>query len=229
MKPPVFVTSLLFSLAPLSLPGAVVISGGHIDAPAFGYDPLDGFEPHFHNEGGPNGAIVDGVRMEEEGEFEADEAILKVALTSTTTLNGNTYFWLPDDPIAALNNDVPFVGIGLEELEVADWAGALTLRLSGFSGPGKFLLWTSDVFGDPAILLDSEDLSKTFQLAAGSHSHFNWGFSEAGIYELTFAISGAHVTEGAVNGAGTFLLAVPEPSTALLGALGALALLRRRR
>lgn len=221
--------SILIPLSAQPLAAAVVISGGHIDAPAFGYDTADGFEPHFHNEGGPTGAIVDGVRVEDESEYEADEAVIRVALTSTTSLSGTSYFWLPDDPLAALTNGVPFVGIGLEELDPADWTGLLTIQLSDVTGPGNFLLWTYDLFGDPVVLLDSLDPAKSLQLAAGSHSHFNWGFTEPGLYGLTFEISGTHVTDGVVSGEGTFLFAVPEPSTALLGALGACVLLRRRR
>jgi surface-anchored protein len=220
---------LVLPFASLPLSAAVVISGGHIDAPAFGYDSADGFEPHLHNEGGPNGAIINGVRVEEDSEFEPDEAVIRVALTSTTTLNGKSYFWLPDDSVTASTNGVPFVGIGLEELDAGDWAGLLTIQLADLAGPGDFLMWTTDLFGETVVLLDSLDPSKSLQLAAGSHSHFNWGFTEPGIYELTFGISGNHLGDGPVSGEGTFGFAVPEPSSALLGALGGLALLRRRR
>jgi hypothetical protein len=36
----------------LSANAASYLTGGHIDGPAFGYDSLTGFEPHYHNEGG---------------------------------------------------------------------------------------------------------------------------------------------------------------------------------
>jgi hypothetical protein len=64
------ITALTLPLAlAISQPvfAASLLTGGHIDGPAFGYisdadvisDPLltQGFEPHFHNEGGPDGAI----------------------------------------------------------------------------------------------------------------------------------------------------------------------------
>lgn len=57
----------------------------------------------------------------------------------------------------------------------------------------------------------------------------NWGFTEKGIYELEFAISGTHVDDGLQSGSGVYTFEViPEPSALLLGALGGLALLRRR-
>ena len=63
------ITALTLPLAlAISQPvfAASQLTGGHIDGPAFGYDTADGFEPHFHNEGGPDGAIIDGVRQETE-------------------------------------------------------------------------------------------------------------------------------------------------------------------
>ena len=229
MKPLLITSSLILSLGTLPLSAAVVISGGHIDVPAFGYDSLDGFEPHLHNEGGPTGAIVNGVREETDSEYEADEAIIQIPLTSTTSLNSVTYFWLPDNATQASNNGTPFVGFGLEELTPADWNGNMTLKLIGITGPGDFLLWTYDINLDPVTLLDSNNLALSFDLPPGAHEHFNWGFTDEGIYQLTFEISGDHVTDGIVSGSGTFTFAIPEPSTALLGAIGALGLLRRRR
>jgi hypothetical protein len=71
--------TLPFALA-LAQPvfAASYITGGHIDIPAFGYDTIGGFEPHIHNEGGPDGAIIDGVRVEGESEYEPNELIVRV-------------------------------------------------------------------------------------------------------------------------------------------------------
>lgn len=223
--------SIPFALA-LSQPAtaASFITGGHIDFPAFGYGTAGGFEPHIHNEGGPDGVIINGVREENATEYEPDELILFVNPSSTVTLGTTTYYWLPQDETAAFNNGVPFVGIGLEELEVTDWVnGTVSLTLVNITGPGQFRLWQTDNFNNVTNFINTETDTLTFDLVAGSHTHYNWGFTELGVYELEFQISGTHIMDVEQSGAATFTYAVPEPSTALLGSLGMLALLRRRR
>jgi surface-anchored protein len=227
------ITALTLPLAlAISQPvfAASQLTGGHIDGPAFGYDTADGFEPHFHNEGGPDGAIIDGVRQETESEFEPADLIVVVGLTSTTTLGATSYYWLPETETAAATNNVPFLGIGLEELNLADWSdGIVTLTLLNHVGPGKFRLWQDDGFGGAIDFIHTDGGAMSFNIAAGTHTHYNWGFTELGIHELEFQISGTHVVDQFQSGAATYTFAVPEPSTALLGALGAVALLRRRR
>jgi len=226
LSQPVFASSLL--------------TGGHIDGPAFGYisvadalnDPLltQGFEPHFHNEGGTAGAIIDGVRQETASEFEPGDLTVVVGLTSTTTLGATSYYWLPEAETAAATNNVPFLGIGLEELNLADWSGGIvTLTLLNHVGPGQFRLWQDNGFGGANDFIHTDGGAMSFNIAPGTHTHYNWGFTEIGTHELEFQISGTHVVDGAQSGAATYTFAVPEPSTTLLGALGALALLRRRR
>lgn len=224
---------------PFTAQAASLLTGGHIDGPAFGYvanaevilDPLltQGFEPHFHNEGGADGAVVDGVRQTDESEYEPGDLIVVVPQLSVTTLNSTNYFWLPETEQAAADNGAPFLGIGLEELEPGDWVGGtVSLKLLSITGPGDFLLWQDDGFGGANIFFDSAGDSLT--LTAGSHTHYNWGFTEAGTYGLEFEITGTHVDDGVQSDSGLYTFqVVPEPTTAMLGALGSLALLRRRR
>jgi surface-anchored protein len=229
---------LLFSSVPVH--AASLVTGGHIDFPAFGYvsnadviaDPTltQGFEPHIHNEGGADGAIIDGVRVEDDTEFEPDELIVVGRKSSTIAVGSTTYYWLPETEAQAAAQGVPFVGIGLEELAVSDWVGGtVTLSLASFSGPGEFLLWQDDGFGGEIIFLDTANNITSFTLTAGSHTHYNWGFTNEGVFDLEFGISGTHVDDGFQSGSATYTIAIPEPSAALLGALGALGLLRRRR
>jgi surface-anchored protein len=224
---------------PFTAQAASLVTGGHIDGPAFGYvsnadvalDPLltQGFEPHFHNEGGADGAVVDGVVQVDESEFEPGDLIVVVPELSTTTVNSTSYFWLPETGLAAANNGTPFLGIGLEELAVTDWVGGtVSLKLLGITGPGDVLLWQDDGFGGANIFFDGA--GDTTTLAAGSHTHYNWGFTETGTYGLEFEISGTHVADGLQSASAVYTFqVVPEPTTAMLGALGSLALLRRRR
>ena len=232
MKSQQLIPLLALPILALPAPAAFVITGGHVDVIAFEYD--GGFEAEIHNEGGAEGAIVNGTRVEVESHYEPDETTIVIANGSTTLFESNTYFWLPSDETDAANNGVPFVGIGMEGLAAADWNGNLTLTLTSVSftgtGTGRFLLWTDS----PVEILhfDSTDLANFDSLivAPDTHTHYNWGFSDVGTYEITVGISGDHITDGIQTGSATYTFqVVPEPSTALLGALGAIALLRRRR
>ncbi len=227
---------LLISCVLLGLPTNVycasLLTGGHIDGPAFGYDSVDGFEPHFHNEGGSDGAIIDGVRITSDTEYEPDELVIMVRRTSTVMIGLASYYWLPETEADADTNMVPFLGLGLEELDPLDWDnGTVTISLNVISSPAgsHFRLWQDDGFGGAIDFINTDGVPSGFDLAAGSHTHFNWGFTELGDYELEWSISGIHLVDGIQSGSASYFYAVPEPSTAILGALGLLAGLRRRR
>jgi surface-anchored protein len=226
-------------ILPISAQAASLLTGGHMDGPAFGYvsnadvvaNPLltQGFEPHLHNEGGADGAIIDGVRETVPSEYEPGDVTIVVPELSVTTLGSVSYYLLPETEQDASENGTPFLGIGIEELAPGDWVGGtVSLKLLSISGPGAFLLWQDDGFGGANVFFESA--GDSFTLAAGSHTHYNWGFTEKGIYELEFEISGNHVDDDFQSASGLYTFQViPEPSAALLGVLGALATLRRRR
>jgi surface-anchored protein len=102
------------------------------------------------------------------------------------------------------------------------------------SGPagGNFSMWDSDSFGNPTFYFSTadgiSDLDVYHPPVAGSHGHFNWGFTQPGTYELTFQFEGTHNTDGFKTASGTFefqVSTVPEPAqTGLFAALGLLAL-----
>ena len=230
---------LMIGLAlPVSAATLHTYTGGHLDGPAFGYvsvaeQALDnsltqGFEPHLHNHGGADGAIIDGVRETNESEYEPGDVTIVVPELSTTTLNSQNYYWLPQDETDAANNGAPFLGIGIEELNPADWTGGnVTISLASISGPGGITIW-QDGFPNPTIFFDSA--GDSVSIAAGSHTHFNWGFSTPGTYQLEFSIAGNHIDDGSQTASAAYTFqVVPESSTAALGALGTFALLRSRR
>ena len=226
-------------ILPISAQAASLLTGGHMDGPAFGYvsnadvdlDPLltQGFEPHYHNHGDPDAAVVDGVAQSAESEYAPGDLIVAVPELSVTTLSSINYYWLPETELDASANGTPFLGIGIEELVPGDWiGGTVSLKLVSISGPGDFLLWQDDGFGGANVFFDSA--GDSFTLTAGSHTHYNWGFTEKGTYGLEFEISGNHVDDGIQSASGLYTFQViPEPTTTLLGAFGALALLCRRR
>ena len=96
MKTSPLITSLglILTAFPVSAATLYRLTGGHMDAPAFGYvsfaeQALDntltqGFEPHLHNEGGADGAIINGVRMTTDSEYEPGDVTIVVAELSTT-------------------------------------------------------------------------------------------------------------------------------------------------
>ncbi|MGL4399926.1 MAG: TIGR03769 domain-containing protein, partial [Luteolibacter sp.] len=97
------------------------------------------------------------------------------------------------------------------------------------TGPGEFRLWQDDGFGGVIDYLNTLNSVTSFSLAPGSHTHYNWGFTELGVYNLEFEISGTHVVDGAQSASAIFTYAVPEPSSVLLGLGGLLLAFRRHR
>lgn len=154
-----------------------------------------------------------------------------------TGAGGGDLWILPQTQVA----EVPFLGMATEELDPADWVnGAITFSLVSVSAPGggEFSMWQSGLFGDPVFVFSTFDPGSTVAgnsliLSAGTHAHYNFGFTKPGIWEVTFTVSGTHVTDGFVSDTGTFRFAVvPEPTVsglAISGGLGALAAARRRR
>ena len=224
---------LLTFLALMSLPTyAATLTSGHVDFIGIGYVGGE-LEPHSHVEGG----VVDGIE-ELDAEYAPGELIVQV---STTTIrpagaafgpigvaSGESYFLAPQSEIAGQ----PYVGIGLEELDPLEWSGPITVTLTGATLPvgAVFSLWQD---GGPTFFMSTLggiSASDAVSITAGDHVHYNWGFTEQGQYDLTFEIAGTHVGDGAKTATATYSFSViPEPSSALLGAFGALALLRRRR
>jgi len=200
---------------------ATFLTSGPYDAPAFEYDSIAGFEAEIHDEA--NAAALDP----------ADHIFL-ISNLSTTTFQMKEYVWLPSDATDAANNGVPFIGVGLEELDPGDWVnGEIIITFSGLnytgSGAGEFIFWSDSPV--ETVHFDSSDgAGDSLNTLAGSHIHYNWGFSDPGTYEITFGISGTHVTDLLQTGSQTYTFqVVPEPSSALLAGFGALAMLRRKR
>jgi surface-anchored protein len=113
----------------------------------------------------------------------------------------------------------------------------------GESGPAQFSLWQAGQFGSVTTWMSTAEGGITSTdatwLDEGGHSHFNWGFTKRGYYQLDFVFSGYlnGSNEYIESGVQTFHfgveyqpLVIPEPSAAyLLGGAGCLFLLRRRR
>jgi surface-anchored protein len=180
------------------------------------------------------------------GEFEPGEVILGVDIVAASSLvpagpewsflgtAGSSVWILPQ----AEDHDLLFLGLGTEELAGGIFTGdQVTLSLKGVSGPGNFVVYQTDMFGNPNVLMNSGDgitAGDAVTLGAGAHSHVNWVFGAPGIYHVDFEGSGTLVDGNVFTASGpityTFeVAAVPEPGSASLLALGGLGLLFARR
>jgi surface-anchored protein len=138
----------------------------------------------------------------------------------------------PASEVEADEKGMPFIGFSAEEL-FAPFTGTVTFTMTGFSytgsGTGNFYMFEdADMFFDSTAGPGSYG---SFSVLVGQHSHGEFGFSEAGLYEITLVATGNN-GEPVSGDPATFTFdVVPEPSTyALLGlGAGALAILRWRK
>ena len=216
-----------------------MIGVGYVDD-GFGNFEL---EPHSHVGAG---TVIDGTPVAVDTEFEAGElTVLVPASTQSTRLSssawdamginaGDSFWYLPQSGTTADSLGAPYAGIGTEELDPADWTTNIFITLTGINGPagGHFSMATVSL-GTPTFFMSTADGisgADVWSQPAGDHRHMNWYFTKPGTYDLTFEISGTHVTDGLQSASATYTFTVvPEPTTALLAGLGALGLLRRRR
>lgn len=217
--------------------GQLPYTAGHADI-GIGFED-DALEPHWHFHAG---AVVNGVELPDEAEYEPGEIAAVVADSQKVARPGGTEWNFLGVPAGAdiwylpqaEESGVPFLGIGAEELNPDDWNGPLTITLIGMTGSGNFSLWANGVFGEPVVFLQTADgigAGDVVSIEAGGHSHFNWGFTAPGDYELQLQFQGTHDILGVLTGNATFAFAVaPEPSGfVLLGLGGALILFLKRR
>jgi surface-anchored protein len=133
------------------------------------------------------------------------DAAAKTTLPANAQFSGlgaaGSDFWvLPQTEIAG----VPSVGLD------GDGVGAgvfqndeffLELQAVNAANGGHVSLFQTDGFGVHTVLADSSDgvdpASDRLPGMAGGHSHHSWGFSGAGLYTLTFTLSGTPAGGGA--------------------------------
>lgn len=222
-------------------------------------------------------------------EAAADAALLPVVAAAKTTrpvssvydftgaTAGGPLWLLPKNQ----NQSVLFLSVGTEELLSADFTGPLAWTLTSVTGsnggaaPGVFSVWNVDNFANVIPLMSTASGAGTpnaFNVDAGTHTHFNYGFTAPGLYNVEFsvtaplasALGGGSAVGSATYSFGVFdtgsdysyppevpwtyggqsfsvalvgnehidmgvgLVAVPEPSTFVLSALGAVSLLGLR-
>jgi len=233
------------SLTPAS--AQAIWNSGHGDL-GIGYDGT-ALDPHVHLH---TGAVVDGTPLVADDEYAPGGARPVIAFSKGQAratgaqwnflgVNANDTVWT----FPAIEDlTLPYIGFGAEDLLAADWTQPFTITLTGLAGSGalamgQFSAYTTDIFGFPTGNIQTFDgisASDVVNLDAGDHLHFNFAFTQPGIYEATFLIEGVHAVDGAKSASATYtfeVAAIPEPSSyaalAGLASLGLVALRRRRR
>lgn len=151
---------------------------------------------------------------------------------------GDNTWRLPQSESTAESLGAPFLGIGAEDI-VSREDGVfvddeLTLKLISVSSDvtgGEFSLYKLQQSMPQFAMASSDgiDSQDCITLLAGGHDHYNFAFSKAGLYEISFEVS-AYVDETTlVTDSGTFIFdVVPEPATISLLAFGGVILRRKR-
>ena len=120
----------------------------------------------------------------------------------------------------------PFFGFATDNLSPpSSWDGPISFALEEIvSGPagGEVSMWQNDFFGNPTVMFassdgisielggadDSED--DDFPQNIGGHDHYNWGFSEPGVYQIRLGAYANRVGVGQVQGTGIFTFLVGD-------------------
>lgn len=157
---------------------------------------------------------------------------------------GQTIWVLPQVEVPG----ILFLGIGSEEMSGSTFDSYfepdprinangrwITLSIVDVRGPGHFSVWQSNAFGQIVPWVSTADgLTDADRLfmREGGHVHFNWAFTEIGLYQVDVVASArlnGNVVTSDVTTYHFGVEAVPEPATLAALALGSAVLLRRRR
>lgn len=201
------------------------ITSGHWDISAHFHEDDDELELELHNHDLDVEEPLDGSVITYNFGTNAQVPV-------TIGTNNLGLLWVsPHDEEEADELGMPFIGFSAEELG-NPFTGPVTFTMTGFSytgsGTGNFYFFEEDdlFFNSTA----GPGNYGSFSIEVGQHGHGEFGFSAAGLYEITMEVSASN-GDLLTSAPATFTFnVVPEPSTyALLGlSAGALALLRWR-
>lgn len=232
------------ALLAVPAPGEIVFTGGGADL-TFYYDrPNDSFDVVFRAKGNTQASGLDTPYTPPQGvlgggnDFSFSTLHLMVTDPQQGLLNGNLYNTI--GPASAAATGRPDLGLRTRFREqVYDFASnpisgvrfdqfdhvEFTLDWANSTKPvnAEFALWNLDSDGGPdKILFETASGKLATDFPNWGHSHWIYGFSELGDYDLAFTVQGIGGALGD-SSVGTFRLgvtAVPEPMTGGLLAVG---------
>ncbi|MEW2134699.1 TIGR03773 family transporter-associated surface protein [Streptomyces sp. NPDC005435] len=106
---------------------------------------------------------------------------------------------------------VVWAGWNTEALGAGDLKGPIDMKLTKVSGPGSVAVWETAGLGGAQVLYNSRDgLPDSQKVNLGVHAHGNWGFSEQGVYKLTFQLSGTLPSGRSATDTRTYTFAVGD-------------------
>ncbi len=149
----------------------------------------------------PTNKLALVVRDDDHGvSYRSNEVALVVAESARLTLpgdlppfgNAGEALWiLPQTQDPALL----YLGLSTEGMPAGVFPGELALYLRAVQGPGHVFAWQAALSGLDVRINSRDGLDDADQipLIAGSHSHWNFGFTSNGVYELVFEVQGRRV------------------------------------
>ena len=100
---------------------------------------------------------------------------------------GQAFWLLPQSP----REGMPWLGASTEDVPVAvydDDAIELTITAAGVPFGGALAAFSSGTFGAPSVIFATAIGKLAHSFRVGAHVHFNWVFTVAGSYELSFVV-----------------------------------------
>jgi len=156
-------------------------------------------------------------------DYDPKRVVLSVGAGALTTVPTNeTFSFLGNagDPVWVLpqvqDESLLFLGFGSDGLPEGVFTDDVVhIQLIDVKGPGEFAMFGFDPFGTPFVVMntrDDIDSADSYPFVAGSDAHFNWAFSEAGKYRITFETT-ATLLDGTVisTGQATYSFEVVRP------------------
>ncbi len=148
--------------------------------------------------------LLDFVARDEDNRinYRSNQVVLIARPPSRVTLPAGTPFGDVGQPFWILpqsqNVNLLYLGVSAEGIPQGVFNGPLTVQLKAIDAPGYFMVWQAVGPGQFNLRINTRDgvsSADAFTPIIGSHEHFNWGFSQPGVYCLTFQVTGRRVGE----------------------------------
>jgi len=124
---------------------------------------------------------------------------------------GSTVHLLPQvqDP------DLIWPGWNTERISAGQLDGdMIRMRLGRVDGPGPIALFTTDQFGSPSILFDSDGGgANQITVPIRTHAHANWSFGAPGVYRVTIEVAARVAGASPASTTATYVFLVGDAAT----------------